>query len=78
MTQIDPSYWRTKEGAAFNAIVELCNPEASLDERLDAANTLRAAFGFPTEHTEECSIHNTDEPSAEDCDCVYWKEPQAA
>lgn len=73
-------YWKTKEGAAFNAISELCNPDASMTERIEAADVLRVAIGMPTSHKPECGINTTesDEPDAADCDCGYWDEPKSA
>jgi hypothetical protein len=75
--KIDPSYWKTKDGAAFNAIGELCNPDASMNERFEAADLLRAAIGMPLKHTKKCAINRceNDEPDASDCDCGYWDEP---
>lgn len=74
-----PEYWKTREGAAFNAIAELCNPEASISERFEAADILREAIGMPTEHTEDCGINDPEleEPDASDCTCAYWTEPRA-
>lgn len=73
-------YWKTKQGAAFNAISELCNPDASLSERMEAATSLRAAFGWPVEHADGCAIHEVDEPDGSECDCEYWDDspPSAA
>ncbi len=66
--------------AAFNAISELCNPDANMAERMEAADLLRAAIGMPTKHKADCGINTTesDEPDASDCDCGYWGEPKAA
>ena len=73
-------YWKTKQGAAFNAISELCNPDASLSERMEAATSLRAAFGWPVKHADGCAIHEVDEPDGSECDCEYWDDspPSAA
>ena len=74
------AYWQTREGAAFNAISELCNPDASLNERLEAATLLRKAFGMPTAHSPECGVNDPDldEPDASDCNCGYWEVPRVA
>lgn len=69
------AYWKTKEGAAFNAISELCNPDASINERFEAADRLRSALGMPLKHTEACPINESDEPCASECTCGYWNEP---
>lgn len=72
-------YWMTKEGASFIAIGELCNPDASMSERFEAARNLRVAIGMPAEHKAECGINMTDddEADASQCDCGYWAEPKA-
>ena len=72
------AYWKTREGAAFNAACELCNPDASLEERNEAAALLRKAFGMPTAHKKRCATHEIDEATTEDCSCGYWDEPKAA
>lgn len=78
MSQMPTEYWKTKEGAAFNAISELCNPDASMSERIEAADLLREAIGMPTAHAADCGINDVecDEPDASDCTCGYWAEPK--
>ena len=75
LSKTNPNYWKTKEGAAFNAIGELCNPDASMAERIEAADGLRKAIGMPLRHTSKCAIHKSDEPDASECNCGYWDEP---
>lgn len=75
MTNIPAEYWKTKDGAAFNAISELCNPDASMSERFEAADLLRSAIGMPTSHAPDCGINEVEEADASDCTCDYWKEP---
>ncbi len=57
------------------AIGELCNPEATIDERVFAAEMVRKAFGMPVEHADDCACNADDDADGNDCDCNYWDAP---
>jgi hypothetical protein len=56
------------------AIGELCNPKATIDERVFAAEMVRKAFGMPVDHADDC-VCNTDDADGGDCNCNYWNPP---
>jgi len=57
--------------ALNEALNVLCDEEANWATRAAVAQRLRAAFNMPTEHVEECGVHQDDC----DCDCEFWDAP---